>query len=325
MDFLKTFEKSFLTPEKTHAGVSFCDIPIPLTFNRSEFIVFGVPIDITTTFGKSTSKGPEAIRITSAKQIETLIYEKKIEIFDKTLIYDLGDFILYNYFDNKPKVSNLKDLKLFWNDFDDQIRKVIKSLIDLKKKPVILGGEHTITYSTFKEFSQFNPLFLHFDAHRDMKPSYEGMDICHTTPFYHLLNESYIKGNNLVQIGIRQADKEENKFAKEMGVQTFDAWYCQNSFIDTLAWIKKNTKNRNIYISFDIDVYDITYVPCTGTPEPFGLTPFQIIEILKNIHDTANLLGLDLVETGLKNDDFREGALATHTLLRILSGNYMKK
>jgi agmatinase len=88
--------------------------------------------------------------------------------------------------------------------------------------------------------------------------------------------------------------------------------------------LKKKSKNRNVYISFDIDVYDIPYVPCTGTPEPFGLNPFQINEILNNIDDSSNLIGLDFVETGLKNNDFREGALATQTLLRILTHKFIK-
>ena len=87
--------------------------------------------------------------------------------------------------------------------------------MSLKKNPVILGGEHTITYSVFKEFSKKNPVLLHFDAHRDLKPTYNGMKICHTTPFYHLITEGYLKGQNLVQIGIRQADKNENDFASK--------------------------------------------------------------------------------------------------------------
>ena len=192
-----------------------------------------------------------------------------------------------------------------------------------KKKPVILGGEHTIIYSLFKEFAKNEPLLLHFDAHRDLKPLYDGMKICHTTPFYHLINEGYLNGKDLVQIGIRQADKNENLFALERGIITFDAWDCYNSFSNLKHWLKENSKNRDIYISFDIDVYDISYVPCTGTPEPFGLNPFQISEIINSIDDSSNLIGLDFVETGLKNNDYREGALATQTLLRILTHNFI--
>ena len=69
---------------------------------------------------------------------------------------------------------------------------------------------------------------------------------------------------------------------------------------------------------------DVQYVPCTGTPEPFGLDPFEIIKILNNIDDSAVLIGMDLVETALKNDDYREGTIASQILLRIFSKKYVR-
>ena len=94
--------------------------------------------------------------------------------------------------------------------------------------------------------------------------------------------------------------------------------------IRVLKHIGEVTENRKIYISFDIDVYDIPYVPCTGTPEPFGLNPFQVVDILKNIHNSANLIGMDIVEVSVKNDDYREGTLAAQTIYRILCRKFGK-
>lgn len=320
MDNFSEIEDQFIKPEYTDSKCNFCDIPKPISFNESTVNIIGIPIDITTTFGKTASFGPQSIRITSSKQIETLVYEKDIEIFERSLIFDLGDLNLH--LDTLDK-NNIKEVELYWKNFDSKISKLTSSLLCLKKKPVFLGGEHTITYSTFKEFSKYDPLLLHFDAHRDLKPMYNGMKFCHTTPFYHLLNEGYLKGENLIQIGVRQADKNENDFAIKNNIITFDAWDCYNTFDSLIKWIKQNSKGRNIYISFDIDVYDIPYVPCTGTAEPFGLNPFQILEIINSIDVSSNLLGLDLVETGLKNDDYREGALATQTLMRILTHKFV--
>jgi len=65
-------------------------------------------------------------------------------------------------------------------------------------------------------------------------------------------------------------------------------------------------------------------VPCTGTPEPYGLNPFQVLRLIKAVHSSAKLIGMDMVEVGFKNDDYREGTLATQTLLRILSRNYAR-
>lgn len=319
---LSSLEGFFVKPEDTNSGCSFCDIPKPVSFQDSNINIVGLPIDITTTFGKTASSGPEAIRKTSANQIETLVFEKNLEIFERSLVFDLGDLLLSNDVPNPD--SKKKDIELFWGEFDSQISEIMSILMSLKKTPVLLGGEHTITYSVFKEFSKKNPVLLHFDAHRDLKPTYNGMKICHTTPFYHLITEGYLKGSELVQIGIRQADKNENDFASKNGIITFDAWDCHDSFATVLNGIKEKTENRSVYISFDIDVYDISYVPCTGTPEPFGLNPFQIVEIINNIDDSSNLTGLDFVETGLKNNDYREGTLATQTLMRILTHKFIK-
>jgi arginase family enzyme len=145
------------------------------------------------------------------------------------------------------------------------------------------------------------------------------MKLCHTTPFYHLIKKEFIKGSNLIQIGIRQADKEENEIAKMSGVTTFEAWQIHNNFREIKQKIKKITDNKNIYISFDIDVYDICYVPCTGTPEPFGLNPFQVVELINTISKNSKLVGLEIVEVAMRNGDYREGTLATQTMYRIFT------
>lgn len=320
MDDFTCFENFFIEPEHTNSKCNFGDIPLPISFEESNVCIFGIPVDITTTFGKTASFGPQAIRMTSANQIETYVYDKKIDFYENSLVFDLGDLLLPPY--KNVDTNNINEINLFWKKFDNMISKILSFLLKNNKKPIILGGEHTITYYLFKEFSKFNPLFLHFDAHRDLKPIYNNMEICHTTPFYHLINEGYLKGKDLAQIGIRQTDKQENIYAIEKEINTFDAWTCNKSFKTLLEWIKQNTKNRNIYISFDIDVFDIPYVPCTGTPEPYGLNPFQINDIINSIDESSNLIGMDLVETGLKNEDYREGSLATQTLLRILSHKF---
>lgn len=105
---------------------------------------------------------------------------------------------------------------------------------------------------------------------------------------------------------------------------TFDAWHVHEDIDSVLDHLQKATAGKKIYISFDIDAYDLPYVPCTGTPEPFGLDPFQVLKMIKAIPPSARLIGMDMVEVGLRNDDYREGALATQTLYRILARKYVK-
>jgi agmatinase len=302
----------FTVPEKTNAGYSFADTPVRISFRESDVVFYGVPVDATTSFGKGTSRGPEAIRLTSARQIETFLLDEKADIYELSGIFDLGDLKM-------PKTKSIAKTLAF---LDSTIPRIVGALRADGKIPVMMGGEHTLSYYQLKALAGEDPIVIHFDAHRDMKPEYEGRKICHTTPFYHLLE--YIPGKNLIQIGIRQTDREENETAGKSGVTTFDAWQVHDDIEAVLQHLKKATAGKRIYISFDIDAYDLPYVPCTGTPEPFGLDPFQVLKIIKAIHPTAKLIGMDMVEVGLRNGDYREGALATQTLLRILARKYAR-
>ena len=315
LDFL---EPLFIIPEKTKAGYSFADTPLKITFNESTVVFYGVPLEITTTFGKGTARGPEAIRLTSARQIETFVLDEKVDIYERAKIYDLGDLRIPQL---RTKKGNENSVIHSLNYLDKTIPEVTDRLVSSNKLPVIMGGEHTVTYYSLRSLANIKPIVIHFDAHRDMKPEYNGMKICHTTPFYHLISEGHIPGVNIIQIGIRQTDKQENKLAEENGVVTFDAWEIHRDIDNVLNYLKSATLNKKLYISFDIDVYDIPYVPCTGTPEPFGLNPFEILEIIKSIDKSSKLVGIDIVEVGLRNRDYREGALATQTLFRILLHN----
>jgi agmatinase len=345
-DVLGSIESSFLIPEKTNARIGFADTPEKITFQQSDIVLYGIPLEITTSFGVGTRRGPEALRVTSSRQIETLVFEQGVDI--STLkIYDLGDLILpyhssigvydgtsesshYNKVgnsrddikrDHKPTLSSDSVMAFL----DQSVTKISHAIYyDAQKIPVIIGGEHTLSYYSIKALADERPLVIHFDAHRDMKKQYDNMRMCHTTAFYHLLNEGHIPGEDIIQIGIRQGDYEENMTAEQNGVTTFDAWSIHEDMKPLLLHLKRITPNRKIYITFDIDVYDLPYVPCTGTPEPFGLDPFQVILILKSIDKSADLIGLDMVEVSAKLSDYREGALATHTLYRIFTHMYRK-
>jgi agmatinase len=345
-DVLGSIESSFLIPEKTKAKIGFADTPEKITFQQSGIVLYGIPLEITTSFGVGTRRGPEALRVTSSRQIETLVFEEGVDI--STLkIYDLGDLILpdhssigvddgtsesshYNKVgdsrnnikrDHRPTLSSDSVMAFL----DQSVTKISHAIYyDAQKIPVIIGGEHTLSYYSIKALADERPLVIHFDAHRDMKKQYDNMSMCHTTPFYHLLNEGHIPGEDIIQIGIRQGDYEENTTAEQNGVTTFDAWSIHEDMKPLLLHLNRITPNRKIYITFDIDVYDLPYVPCTGTPEPFGLDPFQVILILKSIDKSAELIGLDMVEVSAKLSDYREGALATHTLYRIFTQMYRK-
>ncbi|HJS82484.1 MAG TPA: arginase family protein, partial [Nitrososphaera sp.] len=219
----------FIVPEKTKAGYSFADTPVKISYKESEVVFYGVPLDITTSFGKGTARGPEAMRTASARQIETFVLDEKSDIYDCVGIFDLGDL----------KVPKSKSKKKVFEFLDESIPRTVSVLRAEGKIPVMMGGEHTLTYYQLKALAKENPIVIHFDAHRDMKVEYDGMKMCHTTPFYHLLE--HIPGENIIQIGIRQADNEENETAARSGVTTFDAWHVNDDIDRVLDHLQRVT------------------------------------------------------------------------------------
>jgi agmatinase len=309
---LEEVQPLFVSPELGDVGVPFADFPMKLSLTDSNLIVYGVPLDLTTSFGKGTREGPNSIRLTSAKQIETYLFEENTDLTDKVKLYDLGDLKM-------PQLDSNCSLSSIISSIGSNITLTADHIKASRKIPILLGGEHTISYYQLKALADTKPLILHFDAHRDLKPEYGGMVMCHTTPFYHLINDGHIRSHDLVQIGIRQCDRQENQFALNKGVVTFDAWTIHDNIDKLLLYINEVTCNRVIYISFDIDVYDLSYVPCTGCPEPYGLDPFQVDKIIKSISNSAMLIGMDMVEVAARNNDYREGTLAVQTLYRMLA------
>lgn len=311
LSILEEVQPLFVSPELGDVGVSFADFPMKVSLTDSNVIVYGVPLDLTTSFGKGTREGPNSIRLTSAKQIETYLIEENADLADKVKLYDFGDLKM-------PQLDSNCSLSSIISSIGSNITMTADRIKASSKIPILLGGEHTISYYQLKALADTKPLILHFDAHRDLKPEYSGMVMCHTTPFYHLINDGHIRSHDLVQIGIRQCDRQENQFALNKGVVTFDAWTIHDNINELLLYINEVTCNRVIYISFDIDVYDLSYVPCTGCPEPYGLDPFQVAKIIKSISPSAMLIGMDMVEVAARSNDHREGTLAVQTLYRML-------
>ena len=152
---LDLLDSIFITPEGTKAGCSFGDMDMKISFNEANIVFFGIPLELTTSFGKGTSRGPEAIRSTSGRQIETYVYDEKKDIKEIAKIFDLGDVKLPQYHDGK--------IDSIFSFLDEKVPPLVKELSRTKKKPFVLGGEHTLSYFCFKGLSETQPLLIHFD------------------------------------------------------------------------------------------------------------------------------------------------------------------
>jgi len=133
-DFLSLYQNLFKPPELTNCKYSFCDAAKGISFNDANVVLFGIPLDITTSFGKGTRKGPEAIRKTSARQTETFVFEEKTEFNDKIKIFDLGDLILPNSHDSRKIFAYL----------DKVVPEINKILSMLKKTFNTWGRTHPV-------------------------------------------------------------------------------------------------------------------------------------------------------------------------------------
>ncbi|HLD80944.1 MAG TPA: arginase family protein [archaeon] len=326
----------FVKPEKTPARIKFGNPPGLPTFDESKVVVFGVPFDDTATFGKGTSKGPEGMRHVSARQIETFVFDENVDVYEKTPVFDLGDLKLNAllsekerellFSENAPESKHaavLEKLEEVLSQFA-ALRHATQFIRSRNKIPLMLGGEHTLSFWPLLALSKENPVVIHFDAHRDAYNEYFGMKYCHTTWVHRYLEEARAPGTDFVQVGIRQGNKEEHDFANSSGIATFHTTHLRESPGEVVKWIKHKTKGRNVYVSFDIDALDISYTPCTGTPEPFGLTPEEAVMVLKAIDSSATLIGADMTEVAVKNNDYRESTTAVQLLLRLLARDYVK-
>lgn len=256
---------------------TFLNIDKPHTdYKAAKFVVVPVPYEETVSYGKGTSKGPDAI-LKASQYVEDYDIELEREI------YRVGIHV------TRPIKAR------------EGIKGQIKKIINDKKIPVILGGEHSITpfavaacKEKFKDLS-----VLQFDAHADLKDSYQGSKNSHACAMRRVLEIC-----PAVQVGIRSMDMSEAKFAKRSG-QISKIHFAEKL---ELAEIVTSQLSKNVYITFDVDALDPGIMPSTGTPEPGGLDYYSVLDIFKAVAKEKNIVGFDFVELapikGLNHPDF---------------------
>jgi len=261
-------KKNFLAIEKEYSS-----------FENSKVAIVSAPYEKTTSYGKGTAKGPAAI-------LEASHY---VEFFDeetaKEVCFDIGITALEAI--NFGKASGKKALELIYND--------VKALIDAGKFVITLGGEHSIStapiqahYDSYEELS-----ILHFDAHSDLRLEYEGSKYSHASFAARVAEFT----TDITQVGIRAQCKEEYEFIKEKGINTFYTYQMRDAGFDrTLIDTIVSTLKKNVYITFDVDYFDPSIMPSTGTPEPNGFYWDETMRLLKQVCAERNLVGFDVVE-----------------------------
>jgi agmatinase len=254
------------------------------TFENSKIVILPVPYEHTVSYGGGTKKGPDAI-LKASHYIEFFDEETKREIYREHGIATLPPLS----FDKKKNETALQLI------FD-----TVLPLVERQKFVVALGGEHTISSAVIAAHAKHYPNLsvLHFDAHSDLRPEYNGNKYSHASVMARVCE--FLDPNRLVQAGIRAQCKEEAEFIRDHGIHTFYAHEIrQGSYTKVLKYwddfiIEKLT--NDVYISFDVDVFDPSLMPSTGTPEPNGLFWNEVMQCIRRVSRKRHIVGLDVVE-----------------------------
>ena len=273
------------------------------SFNEAEFIIFGVPYDKTSSYRKGASKAPKEIRQASWN-FETFNFKTEKDLRD-IKIHDYGNLDVKN---DKPQemISKVKDFT--------------SMVLKKNKFPIALGGEHSITSGIIQAFPKDTAVLL-LDAHIDFRQQYENEMYNHACVTRRI--SDHIEINNIAVIGIRSAEKEEFEEAKKQGLFYIDAFDIRKKGINRiLNKLKDVFRNKPIYLTLDIDVIDISLAPGTSTPEPFGLTSFDVLEIID--HFSSQLVGFDVVEVCPEYDKGQTALIAAKVVRYIIEYVFYK-
>ena len=244
---------------------------------KEKVVVVPFGLEKTVSYGGGTSKGPREI-IKASHQVELYDEDLNKEPYKNIGIKTLQPFPI------KKKIEEA--LK--------QIESINKILLDDKKFPLVLGGEHSLTPGAIRPFvKKFGKLcLLHFDAHADLRNSYNGNKFSHASAIRRCLDNPNV---NVVSFGIRNISSSEISFLKKNKKRIKIFWAKDKSKWD-LSKFKKIIKNKKVYITFDVDGLDSSLMPATGTPEPGGLFWNETMNIIKIASQYSNIVGGDVNE-----------------------------
>ncbi|ETN95569.1 agmatinase [Zhouia amylolytica] len=253
--------------KKTYAG-------IPEKYSRlddAKVVLIPVPYDGTSTWQKGADKGPEAF----------LHASENMELFDietRTEPYRKGVYLAPSVTENSSPEKMV-----------EAVYRTTKNYIKQDKFVTLFGGEHSISIGTIKAFNESfdNLTVLQIDAHADLRPEYDGTKCNHACAVFEAS-----KTTNLIQVGIRSMDIEELDHMDE------NQTYFAHDIISDDDWMEDSIHQMtdNVFITIDLDAFDPSILPATGTPEPGGLLWYETLDYLKQIFKKKNVVGFDIVE-----------------------------
>ena len=271
----------------------------------ARFVIFGVPFDATCSFRSGARQGPNKIR-ESSYNFEPYMFEHAGDV-SKVPFCDVG---------NSEEFGNAESMT-------KGVYENVKGFVDRGKFPIMLGGEHSITPPAVRCFRDVGVISL--DAHMDFRNSYLDERNSHACATRRI--SEHVGVQNVVPIGVRSFSEEEREDAERMGLAHVSAFELLEgmSIEKAIKTALKHIRSERIYLTLDIDVVDPAYAPAVGTPEPFGLHPYDVKKAIDLLGD--RLVGFDLVEVSPPWDHGNTAALAARLVREVLMvvGGKMEK
>ena len=249
--------------------------------SKNKVLVIPFGLENTVSYEGGTKMGPKKI-ISASYQVELFDEELKKEPYKKFSLKTLKE----------------EKIKKNFNQALEQLTQTVNKTINLKYFPLILGGEHSITPAIIKSLQQYYSklTIVQIDAHADLRDQYLGNKFSHACAMRRCLDFQNI---DIIGIGIRNICKEEFEFVKK-NTDRVKIFWSKDISKKIIPKIQNSIKNKNVYLTFDVDGFDSSLMPATGTPEPGGLFWNDTLQILKIIFKNCNVIGADINELAPK-------------------------
>jgi arginase len=256
-------------------------------------VLLGVPLDHNSSFLRGPAQAPAQIRAAFHSEAWNSWAGARVDLGQPGMFEDAGD------------LSDTGDADAF-----ERIEQAVSKIVESKKRPVCLGGDHSITYPSLRAIGKRVPgiTLVHFDAHPDLYAEYEGNPHSHASPFARIMENQLVQ--RLVQIGIRTLNDHQRDQANKYGVEIYE--------MDNLPDLLNLNLAGPIYVSFDMDALDPAFAPGVSHWEPGGLSTREAIRYLQSL--PAPIVGADIVELNPVRDSSGLTATVAAKLLKELLG-----
>jgi agmatinase len=304
-------------PDVTFLGVDRCDLDDPSSFEGADVVIIGAPYDAGTTYRAGARFGPKMIRTTDYLPHDSSRphLALRVDPLKELRVVDAGDIEM-------PGVEARVPL--------DALEAAVRVVCEAGALPLILGGDHTITWPDVTGVARVKGWgrvsVIHFDAHADTGEIQYGSLIGHGLPMRRLIESGACRGDRFLQVGLRGYWPEPPtlRWMAEQRMRSFEMHEVVKRGLDAVleeAFAIAVDDCDGVFVSVDLDVVDPGMAPGTGTPEPGGLTGRQLLDAVRRIAIELPVVGIDVVEVSPPYDSAEITAfLANRVVLEMLAG-----